>query len=53
MITGRRVSDSFSVNEISKEVEEYLYRENIDEYFEALAERIKEAGIGMHIRVLN
>lgn len=28
--------------------EEYLYRENIDEYFESLAEKIKEAGIGIH-----
>ena len=28
--------------------DEYLYRENIDEYFEALAEKIKEAGIGTH-----
>lgn len=27
---------------------EYLYRENIDEYFEALAGKIKEAGIGVH-----
>ncbi len=25
--------------------EEYLYRENIEEYFEALAARIKAAGI--------
>ena len=28
--------------------EEYLYRENIDKYFEALALKIKEAGIGIH-----
>ncbi len=28
--------------------EEYLYRENIDKYFEALAGKIKEAGIGTH-----
>ncbi len=28
--------------------EEYLYGENIEEYFEALAERIKDAGIGDH-----
>ena len=28
--------------------EEYLYRENIDKYLEALAERIKIAGIGEH-----
>ena len=28
--------------------EEYLYRENIEEYFEALAARIKDAGIGKH-----
>ncbi len=28
--------------------EEYLYRENIDEYFEALAVEIKRTGIGLH-----
>jgi hypothetical protein len=28
--------------------EEYLYGENIDEYFEALAREIKKAGIGRH-----
>ena len=28
--------------------DEYLYRENIDKYFEALANKIKESGIGMH-----
>ncbi len=28
--------------------EEYLYRENIEEYFEALAARIRDAGIGAH-----
>ncbi len=28
--------------------EEYLYRENIDKYLEALAEGIKTAGIGEH-----
>ena len=27
---------------------EYLCRDNIDEYFEGLAGRIKEAGIGLH-----
>ena len=29
--------------------EEYLYRENIDEYLEALARKIGEAGVGKHI----
>ena len=28
--------------------EEYLLSENIDEYFEALAEKIMESGIGQH-----
>ena len=28
--------------------EEYLYRENIDEYLEALARKITEAGVGKH-----
>ncbi len=28
--------------------EEYLYRENIDEYFDCLAKNIDEAGIGKH-----
>ena len=28
--------------------EEYLYKENIDEYLEALAQKIIESGIGRH-----
>ena len=28
--------------------EEYLYKENIDEYLEALASKILDAGIGKH-----
>ena len=28
--------------------EEYLYGENIDKYFEVLANKIKDAGIGIH-----
>ncbi len=29
--------------------EEYLYRENIDEYLEALAQKINDSGIGRHM----
>ena len=33
--------------------EEYLYRENIEAYFEALAKRISEAQIGKHMEVFS